>query len=147
MRDDIGRRSFLILSKAPLPPITGSPPRRSTRSCEATCAQTLRTDRPKGDVQSWSCTTTKRRYPTPSADDARLTVRLAAAADVLDIPLLDHLIVGDDGRYFSFRESGLVTGTRFDGSRHDTSLGHHARRFSGALRCGQASSLRSDPSG
>ena len=55
--------------------------------------------------------------PTPSADDARLTVRLAQAADVLDIPLLDHLIVGEDGRYFSFRESGLVTGTRFDGSR------------------------------
>ena len=55
--------------------------------------------------------------PAPSADDARLTVRLAQAADVLDIPLLDHLIVGEDGRYFSFRESGLVTGTRFDGSR------------------------------
>jgi len=28
--------------------------------------------------------------PTPSADDARLTVRLCAAADVLDIALLDH---------------------------------------------------------
>ena len=46
--------------------------------------------------------------PTPSPDDARLTVRLAQAADVLDLPLLDHLIVGDNGRYFSFRESGAL---------------------------------------
>ena len=47
--------------------------------------------------------------PTPSPDDARLTLRLCAAADVLDIALLDHLIVGDDGRYFSFHESGHIT--------------------------------------
>jgi DNA repair protein RadC len=46
--------------------------------------------------------------PTPSADDARLTLRLCAAADVLDMPLLDHLIVGDDQRYYSFREAGLM---------------------------------------
>jgi DNA repair protein RadC len=43
--------------------------------------------------------------PEPSPDDARLTIRLAQAADVLDMPLLDHLIVGDAGRYFSFREA------------------------------------------
>ena len=47
--------------------------------------------------------------PAPSPDDARLTIRLAQAADVLDIPLLDHLIVGDEGRYFSFREAGSLT--------------------------------------
>ena len=47
--------------------------------------------------------------PTPSPDDARLTLRLCAAADVLDIALLDHLIVGDEGRYFSFHESGHFT--------------------------------------
>ena len=46
--------------------------------------------------------------PAPSQDDARLTVRLCQAADVLDIGLLDHLIVGDVGRYFSFRESGAL---------------------------------------
>ena len=46
--------------------------------------------------------------PTPSQDDARLTVRLCAAADVLDIGLLDHLIVGDAERYFSFREAGAL---------------------------------------
>jgi DNA repair protein RadC len=46
--------------------------------------------------------------PTPSAEDARLTVRLATAADVLGMPLLDRLIVGDEQRYYSFRESGLI---------------------------------------
>lgn len=55
--------------------------------------------------------------PTPSPDDARLTLRLAQAADILDMPLLDHLIVGDAGRYFSFCETGTLT-TRFaDGAR------------------------------
>src|SRR5207244_11729066 len=44
--------------------------------------------------------------PTPSADDARLTLRLCAAADILDVGLLDHLIVGEAHRYYSFRESG-----------------------------------------
>lgn len=46
--------------------------------------------------------------PAPSSEDARLTDRLAHAADVIDIPLLDHVIVGADGRYFSFREAGLL---------------------------------------
>ena len=49
--------------------------------------------------------------PTPSPDDARLTLRLCAAADVLDMPLLDHLIVGDAHRYYSFRETGVLGGT------------------------------------
>jgi len=44
--------------------------------------------------------------PTPSPDDARLTIRLCAAADALDLPLIDHLIVSDAGRYFSFQEAG-----------------------------------------
>jgi len=49
--------------------------------------------------------------PTPSTDDARLTLRLCAAADVLDMPLLDHLIVGDEHRYYSFREAGVLGAT------------------------------------
>jgi DNA repair protein RadC len=55
--------------------------------------------------------------PTPSPDDARLTLRLAQAADVLDMPLLDHLIVGDAGRYFSFREAGTLAAPVADGVR------------------------------
>jgi DNA repair protein RadC len=53
--------------------------------------------------------------PTPSPDDARLTLRLAQAADILDMPLLDHLIVGDAGRYFSFREAGTLCTPLADG--------------------------------
>jgi DNA repair protein RadC len=55
--------------------------------------------------------------PTPSPDDARLTLRLAQAADILDMPLLDHLIVGDTGRYFSFREAGALNAQIADGVR------------------------------
>lgn len=49
--------------------------------------------------------------PSPSADDARLTLRLCAASDVLDMPLLDHLIVADEQRYYSFREAGMMGAT------------------------------------
>ena len=50
--------------------------------------------------------------PTPSPDDARLTLRLCAAADILDVGLLDHLIVGDTERYYSFREAGTLGAAR-----------------------------------
>lgn len=55
--------------------------------------------------------------PAPSPDDARLTLRLAQAADVLDMPLLDHLIVGDGGSYYSFREAGTLAERMGDGDR------------------------------
>jgi DNA repair protein RadC len=55
--------------------------------------------------------------PTPSLDDAQLTLRLCQAADVLDMPLLDHLIVGDAGRYYSFREAGVLGALSPQGSR------------------------------
>jgi DNA repair protein RadC len=41
--------------------------------------------------------------PTPSPEDLDVTRRIAAAGDVLGIPVLDHIIVGD-GRYYSFKE-------------------------------------------
>jgi len=46
--------------------------------------------------------------PTPSADDRKLTVQLVAAGKVLDVPVVDHVIVGR-GRYVSFAESGLIS--------------------------------------
>ena len=49
--------------------------------------------------------------PTPSPDDLALTVRLRTAADVLDVTLLDHLIVGEEQRYYSFRETGWLGAT------------------------------------
>ena len=45
--------------------------------------------------------------PTPSADDRVVTEQLVAAGRLLDIPVHDHVIVGQ-GRYTSFAESGLL---------------------------------------
>jgi DNA repair protein RadC len=50
--------------------------------------------------------------PNPSDADRRLTIRLAEAANLLQIRLFDHVIIGtaDNGRqpWFSFREAGLL---------------------------------------
>jgi DNA repair protein RadC len=50
--------------------------------------------------------------PMPSDSDRRLTTRLKSAADLLQINMLDHVILGtgDGGRqpYFSFKEAGLL---------------------------------------
>lgn len=43
----------------------------------------------------------------PSDDDKRLTRKIAEAASLFDIPVLDHLIV-TTGDCFSFRQAGLV---------------------------------------
>lgn len=43
--------------------------------------------------------------PTPSAEDRAVTERLRQAGELLGIPLLDHLVLGDQ-RYFSFAEEG-----------------------------------------
>jgi DNA repair protein RadC len=47
--------------------------------------------------------------PSPSPEDALLTSRMSAAAEVLGIDLLDHIVIGEIGRYYSFREAGLLT--------------------------------------
>jgi DNA repair protein RadC len=50
--------------------------------------------------------------PSPSDADHRLTRRLAEAARIMQITLLDHIILGSpaEGRrpYFSFREAGIL---------------------------------------
>jgi len=45
--------------------------------------------------------------PTPSRDDIALTTRLAQAGEIMGIPLLDHLIIGD-GRFVSLKEAGRM---------------------------------------
>lgn len=45
--------------------------------------------------------------PTPSEDDRVMTARIKAAGFFLQIPLLDHIIIGD-GRYVSFLEDKLL---------------------------------------
>lgn len=47
--------------------------------------------------------------PQPSADDLRLTENLYSVCSQADLPLIDHIIIGDN-RYYSFRESGTLHG-------------------------------------
>ena len=46
--------------------------------------------------------------PTPSPDDAALTERLRAGAALLGLQILDHVIIGEAGRYYSFQEAGRL---------------------------------------
>ena len=45
--------------------------------------------------------------PSPSRDDERLTARLKEAAELLEVRVLDHVIIGR-GDYFSFADHGLI---------------------------------------
>ena len=52
--------------------------------------------------------------PTPSPEDIEVTSKLVEVGELLDIPVLDHLIIGYDG-YTSFSQKGLLckpTGNR-----------------------------------
>lgn len=43
--------------------------------------------------------------PSPSQEDRELTERLKAAGKVLGIEVLDHIILGDPPKYYSFKET------------------------------------------
>lgn len=45
--------------------------------------------------------------PTPSQEDIALTKRLAAAGELMDIRVLDHIIIGDN-KYVSLKEKGII---------------------------------------
>lgn len=46
--------------------------------------------------------------PSPSRADVEVTGQLAGLGRMLGIPLLDHIIIGDN-KYMSFREKGLIS--------------------------------------
>src|SRR4029077_8023578 len=46
--------------------------------------------------------------PEPSAEDIALTRRLIAGGQLLGIEILDHLILGEAGRFVSLRERGVL---------------------------------------
>jgi len=46
--------------------------------------------------------------PTPSGEDVRLTERVKEAGELMGIPLLDHIIIGDCC-YISLKEQGIVS--------------------------------------
>lgn len=49
---------------------------------------------------------------TPSNDDIRLTHHLFAACSLVNINLLDHLIIGDQEKPYSFADHGLIAEIR-----------------------------------
>jgi DNA repair protein RadC len=44
----------------------------------------------------------------PSQEDILLTKRLSQAGEILGIKVLDHVIIGNEGAFFSFRDSGMM---------------------------------------
>lgn len=46
--------------------------------------------------------------PTPSAEDKAVTRQLVAAGQLMDIPVYDHIIIGESGKYTSFATAGLL---------------------------------------
>jgi DNA repair protein RadC len=45
--------------------------------------------------------------PTPSCEDVALTGQMVSAGAMMDIPVIDHIILGA-GRFYSFRETGTI---------------------------------------
>jgi len=45
---------------------------------------------------------------TPSVADLDVTRELISAGEILRIPVLDHIIVGHNGKYISFLDEGLI---------------------------------------
>lgn len=46
--------------------------------------------------------------PVPSETDYLMTGKLQKAAELLDIQFLDHIVIGDEGRYYSMKENGDI---------------------------------------
>jgi DNA repair protein RadC len=46
----------------------------------------------------------------PSTADMQVTKRLVEAGILLDVKILDHVIIGSKGGYFSFSEASLISG-------------------------------------
>lgn len=54
--------------------------------------------------------------PTPSTDDVALTNRLRTAAEIVGVPLIDHLILADEG-FFSFTDGRITRLPRWTPTR------------------------------
>ena len=61
--------------------------------------------------------------PTPSPDDVAVTRAIAQVGSLLDIPLIDHIVLGGNGRYVSLKERGVA----FDGRTAEKGKGYLAR--------------------
>lgn len=45
---------------------------------------------------------------TPSQEDIEITDRMSKLFALVDMPLLDHIIIGNDDRYYSFKENSIL---------------------------------------
>ena len=52
--------------------------------------------------------------PTPSPEDVTFTRGVVEAGRLLEVPLIDHVVVGREG-YFSFLDAGLLGGAKTEG--------------------------------
>lgn len=46
--------------------------------------------------------------PTPSKEDISLTTRLKECGRILGVDLIDHIIIGSNGKYTSLKEKGVI---------------------------------------
>lgn len=53
--------------------------------------------------------------PSPSSNDLRITERILQIGMLTDIPLFDHIVIGDN-KYFSFKERNLLTNMSYSES-------------------------------
>ena len=58
-------------------------------------------------ARSWWRFTITVGDPLPSVADRMMTRRLFEAGEVVGIALMDHIILGGGGKFFSFRTEGL----------------------------------------
>lgn len=45
---------------------------------------------------------------TPSTSDVKITESLKKSGEILDIPLIDHIIYGSENNYYSFKQEGRI---------------------------------------
>lgn len=48
--------------------------------------------------------------PSPSKEDIEVTAKIKEAGSIMNIKLHDHIIIGDDIKYYSFAENQVVIG-------------------------------------
>ena len=48
--------------------------------------------------------------PEPSTEDTTITKRIKEAGTLMGIELLDHVIIGSEGRFYSMKEQGIIWG-------------------------------------
>lgn len=44
----------------------------------------------------------------PSPEDSNITAKIKEAGELVDIPLIDHILLGLQGKYISFRDAGIA---------------------------------------